>query len=95
MGKGMEGLQNMREEFEAENEGIVTPTHVRWLANPRPIRERRQKEEIAVSSVGFVLKGSNMPQSLLNKDIKAAAEWYRVEIYTNEEPDSRCELCCC
>jgi hypothetical protein len=36
-----------------------------------------------------------MPQSLLNKDIKAAAEWYRVEIYTNEEPDSRCELCCC
>jgi len=29
MGKGMGGLQKMREEFEAENEGVVIPTQVR------------------------------------------------------------------
>jgi hypothetical protein len=28
MGKGAEGLQKMREEFEAENEGIAIPTQV-------------------------------------------------------------------
>jgi hypothetical protein len=94
MGKGTEGLQKMREEFEAENEGIVIPTQVRWLANPRTIRERRQNGEIAASSVVFVVKGSKVAQSLVKKGIKAAGVWYRVETYTNEGPDSRCELCC-
>jgi hypothetical protein len=94
MGKGTEGLQKMREEFEAENEGIAIPTQVRWLAIPRTIRERRQNGEIAASSVVFVVKGSRLAQSLIKKGIKAAGVWYRVEALTNAGPDSRCELCC-
>jgi len=93
-GKGTEGLKKMREEFEAENEGIVMPTQVRWLANPRTIRERRQNEEIAESSVVFVVKGSKVAPGLVKKLIEAAGVWYRVEMYTNAGPDSRCELCC-
>jgi hypothetical protein len=42
MGQGTEGLQKMREEFEAENDGIAIAAQVRWLANPRTIRERRK-----------------------------------------------------
>jgi len=72
MGKGTEGLQKMRDEFEAENEGIVSPTPVRWLANPHTIKERRQNGEIAASSVVFVVKGSKVAQSLVQKGIKAA-----------------------
>jgi len=49
MGIGMEGLQKMLEEFQAENNGIVIPTQVRWLANPHTIRERRQNQKIAAS----------------------------------------------
>jgi hypothetical protein len=49
MGKGTEGQQKMREEFEAENEGIAIPTDVRWLANPCTIRERKRNGEIPVS----------------------------------------------
>jgi hypothetical protein len=41
MGKGTEGLQNMREEFEAENKGVAIPAQVRWLAIPRTVCERR------------------------------------------------------
>jgi len=41
MGNGTEGLQNMRKEIEAENEGIAICTQVRWLANPRTLSERR------------------------------------------------------
>jgi len=94
MGKGTEGLQQMRDEFQAENQGIVIPTQVRWLAYPRTIRERRQNAEIAASSVVFVIKGSKMAQSLVREGIKAAGVWYLVETYTNEGPDSRGELCC-
>jgi hypothetical protein len=31
MGKGTEGLQKMRGEIQAENEGVVIPAQVRWL----------------------------------------------------------------
>ena len=58
MGKGTEGLQKMREEIQAENEGVAIPAQVRWLANPRTIKERRQNGEITASSVVFVVKGS-------------------------------------
>jgi hypothetical protein len=94
MGKGTEGLRKMREEFDAENEGIAIPTQVRWLANPCTIRERRQNGEIAASSVVVVVNGSTMAQSLIKKGIKAVGVWYRVEAFTNAGPDSRCDLCC-
>jgi len=94
MGKGTEGLPNMREEFEAEYEGILIPTQVRWLANPHTIRERRENGEIAASSVVFVMMGIMVAQSLVKKAIKAAGVWYRVETYKNNGPDCRCELCC-
>jgi len=55
MGKGTEGLQKMREEFEAEIKRIVISSQVSWLANPSMIRERRQNGEIAASSVVFII----------------------------------------
>jgi len=94
MGKGTEGLQKIREDFVPENEGIVIPTHVRWLANPCTIRVRRQNGEIAASSLLFVITGSRVAQSLGEKCNMAAGVWYRDETYMNEEPDCRCELSC-
>jgi hypothetical protein len=51
MGKGTDGLQMMRKEFEAEDEGVTIPTQFQWIANPRTIREARQYRGITVSSV--------------------------------------------
>jgi len=93
MGKYMDRLQKMREEFEADNKGIVIPNQVRWLVNSPTIRERRQNGEIAASLVVFVVMGSMVVQSLFKKGIKAVGMWYRVEMYINEGPESRCELC--
>jgi hypothetical protein len=47
----------MREEFDAENEGIVIPTQVRWLPNYSKIREKRQNGENTAPLVVFVIKG--------------------------------------
>jgi hypothetical protein len=58
MGKGMEGLQNIRQEFKPDIKGITIPSEVWQLENPHTIRERRQNGEIATSSVVFVAKGS-------------------------------------
>jgi hypothetical protein len=78
-GRGTKGLQMVREEFEAENEGIVIPTQVRWRANPCTIQERRQNGEIGASSVVFIVKGRKVAQSLVKKDITVEWVWYRVE----------------
>jgi hypothetical protein len=55
MGKATEGLQKIREVLEAENEGVAIPTQVRWVANDRTVRERRQNREIATSLVVCVV----------------------------------------
>jgi hypothetical protein len=94
MGKGTEGRQKTRVEFEGENEGITMPTKVRWLENSRSNRERRQNGEITVSLVVSVIKGCRLAQSLIKNGIKATGEWYYVETFTNTGHDSRCELCC-
>jgi len=72
MGIGTEGLQKMQEEFEVEKEGIVIPTQVRWLENPRTIREQRQNREIPASLVVYVIKAIKVAQRLVKKGIKVA-----------------------
>jgi hypothetical protein len=54
----------------------------------------RENGENAVLSVVFVIKGSMGAESMVTCGNKAAWVWYRVETYTNEGPDSRCELSC-
>jgi hypothetical protein len=66
-GKGIEGLQKMREEFEAENERIAIPTNVGYLANLGTTRQRRQNGKIAVSSVVFGIKGNKVEQRWVQK----------------------------
>jgi hypothetical protein len=70
MGRGTEGRQKLQEVFEAENEGIVIPTQIWWLANPLTVREMRQNGEISMSSVVFVVKGSRVAQSAVKTEIK-------------------------
>jgi len=72
MGKGREGLQKMRDEIHAENEGVAIPVQMGWLANPHSIRDRRQRGEICASSVGFVVNGDKVARRLIKEGIKAA-----------------------
>jgi len=94
MWKGTEDLQIMREEFESENQGILTPTQVEVLANHRSSRQKWQIGEIATSSVVFVVKGSIVEQRLVNKCIKATQGWYQVHMYTDTGSDSSGALSC-
>ena len=94
MGKGTDGVQEMREEIQAENEGVAIPAQVRWLSNPRIIREREQRGEINASLVVFIVRGKKVAPRLVNKGVIAAGVRYEVEPYTNAGPVSLCELCC-
>jgi len=73
IGKGTKGLQR-REEIQAENEGVAIPAQVRWLSNPRIIRESEQRGEIKASSVVIIVMGKKVAQKLVNKGVIAAGE---------------------
>jgi hypothetical protein len=94
MGKGTKGLQKMSEEIQAENEGVAISAQVRWLLNPRIIRERERRGEIKASSVVFIVRGKKVAHRQVNKGVFAAGIRYKVEPYTNAGPDSLRELCC-
>jgi hypothetical protein len=94
MGKGTDGLQKMREEIQAENQGVTISAQVRWLSNPRTIKEREHRGEITASSVVFMGKVKKVAQRLVSKGVTTAGVRYKVEPYTNPGPDSLCELCC-
>jgi hypothetical protein len=83
----------MREEIQAENEGVTISAEVRWLFNHRTIKESDQRGEIKASSVVFMVKQNKVAQRLMSKGVTAAGEQYKVEQYTNAGPDSLCKLC--
>jgi hypothetical protein len=86
-------MQMMHEEFEVENEGIMIPTQVHWLVNPRTSWKTMQNGEIDALSVVLVVEGSKVAQGLLQKGIKMAVVWDQVETYKSQSPDTGCELC--
>jgi hypothetical protein len=94
MCKCTEGLQVIREEIQGENAGVTIPAELRWLSNPRTIKEREQRGEITASSVDFMVKGKQVAQQQVSNGVTAAGVRYEVEPYRNAGPDSLCQLCC-
>lgn len=71
MGKSTEGLQKTWDEIHAENQGVKVQVHIRWLAYPHSIKERRQPGEISALSVVLVVMRSNVTRRLVTEGIKA------------------------
>jgi hypothetical protein len=69
MGKRTERIDKMREEIQPENEGVAIPAQVRWLSNPRSIREREQRGEITASLVVIIVRGKKVAQRLVNNGV--------------------------
>lgn len=65
MGKATEGWQKVGNNIHAENEGVVIPIQVQWLANPDRIRERRYSGENSALSVVFVVKGNKVARKMV------------------------------
>jgi len=94
MGKGTDGPQEMREEIQAENEGVTFPTPVRWISNSCTNLETEQTCEINASSVEFVVKWKKVELRPVSKAMSAAGVQYKVKTDRHAETDSHCECCC-
>jgi len=86
------GLEKLRQELQAENEGVVLPLAINWIGGPKDVQKKKAEGKKA-SSVVFAVKGSKMAEKVLKGGLRAAGVKYDVERFVNAGPDSFCGVC--
>jgi len=86
------GLEKLRQELQAENEGVVLPLPINWIGGPKDVQKKKVEGKKA-SSVVFAVKGSKMAERVLKGGLRAAGVKYDVEKFMNAGPDSFCGIC--
>jgi len=51
------GLEKLRQELQAENEGVVLPLAINWIGGPKDVQKKKAEGKKAWSVV-FAVKGS-------------------------------------
>jgi hypothetical protein len=86
------GLEKLRQELQAENEGVVLPLAISWIGGPKDVHKKKGDGKKA-SSVVFAVKGSKMAEKVLKGGLRAAGVKYDVERFMTAGPDSFCGVC--
>jgi len=86
------GLEKLRSELQAENEGVVLPLAISWIGGPKDVQKKKAEGKKA-SSVVFAVKGSKMADKVLKGGLRAAGTKYEVERFATAGPDSFCGVC--
>jgi len=86
------GLEKLRQELQAENEGAVLPLAINWIGGPKDVQKKKAEGKKA-SSVVFAVKGSKMAEKVLKGGLRAAGVKFDVEKFMNAGPDSFCGTC--
>jgi len=86
------GLEKLRSELQAENEGVVLPLAISWIGGPKDVQKKKSEGKKA-SSVVFAVKGSKMADKVMKGGLRAAGVKYDVEKFMTAGPDSFCGVC--
>jgi len=86
------GLEKLRSELQAENEGVVLPLAISWIGGPKDVQKKKSEGKKA-SSVVFAVKGSKMAEKVLKGGLRAAGVKYDVERFMTAGLDSFCGVC--
>jgi hypothetical protein len=86
------GLEKLRQELQAENEGVVLPLAITWIGGPKDVQKKKGDGKKA-SSVVFAVKGSKMAEKVLKGGLRVAGVKYDVERFVTAGPDSFCGVC--
>jgi len=85
------GLEKLRQELQAENEGVVLPLAINWIGGLKDV-QKKKAEGMKASSVVFAVKGSKMAEKVLKGGLRVAGVRYEVERFMNARLDSFCRV---
>ena len=86
------GLEKLRQELQAETEGVLLPLAINWIGGPKDVQKKNGEGKKA-SSVVFAVKGSKIAQKVLKGGLRAAGVKYDVERFMTAGLDSFCGVC--
>jgi len=86
------GLENLRQELQAENEGVALPLAINWIGGPKDVQKKKSEGKKA-STVVFAVKGSKMAEKVLTGGLRVAGGKHDAEKFVNAGPDSFCAVC--
>jgi len=86
------GLEQLRQELQAANKGIVLSLAINWIGGPKDV-QKKEAEGKKASTVVLAVKGSKMAEKVLKGGLRAAGVKYDVEKFMHSGPDSICEVC--
>jgi len=86
------GLEKLRQELQAENEGVVSPLAISWIGAPKDVQTKKAEGKQA-SSVVFAVKGSKMVENVLKGGLRVAGVKFDVERFMTAGPDLFCRVC--
>jgi len=86
------GLENLRQELQAENKGVVLPLAINWIGGLKDVQKKKSEGKKA-SMVVFAVKGSKMAKKVFKRGLRVAGVKYDVEKFMNAGPDSFCGIC--
>jgi len=86
------GLEKLRQELQAENEGVALPLAISWIEGPKDVQKKKAEGKKA-SLVVFAVKGSKMAEQVLKGGLRAVGVKYDVERFMTAGPDSFCGVC--
>jgi len=86
------GLEELRQELHAGNEGVVLPLAISWIGGPKDVQKKKMEGKKA-SSVVFAVKGSKMAKKVLKGGLRVAGVKYNVERFMTARQDSFCGVC--
>jgi len=86
------GLEKLRQELQAENEGVVLPLAINCIGRPKDVQKKKAEGKKA-SLVVFAVKGRKMAKKVLKGGLRVAGVKYDVEKFINAGPDSFCGVC--
>ena len=93
MGKTARGLPLLREELEAENDGVHIPADIRWLSWAKA-QARFQETRGGTSSVVAAVLGDATFSRVCRSGVHLFGRRYEAEAFEEARPDAFCSRCC-
>lgn len=93
-GQGSNGTETLREEVEAENEGIKVRSTVRWLSGAPSVKARFKERTIKASSVVLAVADEDTFRLVCRMGLRLQGRVYDTEAYEEVRPDVGCGRCC-
>ena len=93
LGWGSRGTEALREELEAENEGVRIPSAVGWLSGAASIKAQYEERTITASSAALAVADEATCRLVRRGGLRLQGRRCNTEAYEEIRPDVRCDRC--